>query len=104
MSSRSRANNIYLTCSNVTTEISEDLCAGSVQMRGGDREGDEGGGRRCTSAPSYCGRAFRMAFTSSATAVSANSNWSCSEMKEGKQREAVKKRGKKEVCLHELVR
>lgn len=27
----------------------------------------------------HCGRAFRMAFTSSATAVSANSNWSCSE-------------------------
>lgn len=24
----------------------------------------------------HCGRAFRMAFTSSATAVSANSNWS----------------------------
>lgn len=53
------------------------------------------GGRRCTGAPSYCGRAFRMAFTSSATAVSANSNCSCSERREGKQREAVKRRGKR---------
>lgn len=30
-------------------------------------------------APLYCGRFFRMAFTSSATAVRANSNWSCRE-------------------------
>lgn len=42
---------------------------------------EEGGGRRGgpLAAPLYCGRFFRMAFTSSATAVRANSNWSCRE-------------------------
>lgn len=35
------------------------------------------GGRREGRAPCHhCGSAFRMAFTSSATAVNANSNWS----------------------------
>lgn len=33
----------------------------------------------------YCGRAFRMAFTSSATAVNANSNWSCRQTKKRKK-------------------
>lgn len=43
------------------------------------RQPGEGG------AASYCGRAFRIALTSSATAVRANSNWSCGEEKsEGK--------------------
>lgn len=32
-----------------------------------------------SAAAAHCGRAFRMAFTSSATAVSANSNWSWDE-------------------------
>lgn len=36
----------------------------------------------------HCGRAFRMAFTSSATAVNANSNWSWSESR-GERRGAV---------------
>lgn len=38
-----------------------------------------------------------MAFTSSATAVSANSNCSCSDTKEGKQPETVNERGEKEA-------
>lgn len=51
----------------------------SPRGRGGECEAQgrgqtRGGGR----APRHhCGSAFRMAFTSSATAVSANSNWSC---------------------------
>lgn len=52
-----------------------------------EREGGGGGGPSEGGAPSYCGRAFRMAFTSSATAVSANSNWSCGETKAGNKRE-----------------
>lgn len=59
----------------------------------GTKEGvEEGGGRRgggLLAAPLYCGRFFRMAFTSSATAVRANSNWSCRETieEEGTKRE-----------------
>lgn len=48
--------------------------------RAGGRQGDEregGGGRGGGGGPRHhCGSAFRMAFTSSATAVRANSNWS----------------------------
>lgn len=48
---------------------------------GGGGRGGRGGG--LLAAPLYCGRFFRMAFTSSATAVRANSNWSCRETVEG---------------------
>lgn len=51
--------------------------------------GRRGGGGGPSGAPSYCGRAFRMAFTSSATAVSANSNWSCRETKKGSLMSAI---------------
>lgn len=44
--------------------------------------GDKEGSVRRRRSPLYCGRFFRMAFTSSATAVRANSNWSCRETEE----------------------
>lgn len=54
--------------------------------------GRRGGGP--SGAPSYCGRAFRMAFTSSATAVSANSNWSCRETKKDSLMSAMEALGR----------
>ncbi len=48
------------------------------RMRGDRRRKQGSNNRDCPlllqQAPSYCGRAFRMAFTSSATVVNANSN------------------------------
>ena len=51
-----------------------------------------GGERRCWTP--HCGRAFRMTFTSSATAVNTNSNCSCRRNQGGREggREGVKGR------------
>lgn len=56
----------------------EEETKGSI-LQLGQGEGEEeqkrtGGHLSEAGAPSYCGRAFSMAFTSSATAVNANSN------------------------------
>lgn len=68
-------------------EDRKDGWKGKTQGVSGGRRGGGGGGPSEGGAPSYCGRAFRMAFTSSATAVNANSNWSCGETKAGNKRE-----------------
>lgn len=67
----------------------------------GRRRGGGGGREGPSGAPFYCGRAFRMAFTSSATAVSANSNWSCRETKEEGRERAEKEDRYRETELED---
>lgn len=65
------------------TSVRKDNNRDSPPVRTGGKKKKERSRRTCVS--SYCGRAFSIAFTSSATAVNANSNWSCRETKKGEK-------------------